>query len=61
MHTHVEVLPLSTPVGDFVNGSVTLRIDDYSVGPHNLTVLAFDQFGNIASEVYTFITPPTGT
>ena len=61
VHTYTEIIYLPTPAGNFVNGEVILRIDQYSAGPHNLTVVAFDQFGNIASEVYTFITPPEGT
>ena len=47
-----------TSAGEFVNGSVALRIDEYTVGLHNLTITASDQFQNIASEVYNFTTLP---
>ena len=42
------------------NGNVTLSTDDYSVGEHNLTVVATDQSGNNATDVIPFFTPEIG-
>lgn len=44
-------------LGDFVDGSVMLRTNDYFVGPHNLSIVATDQSGNTAESTLTFTTP----
>ena len=44
-------------LGNFVEGNVVLDTDDFPPGPHNLTIRAFDQFGNIDSSTFTFFPP----